>query len=186
MGQEFETLVLNINPEEIKSKLRKLGAKEEPEVLQKRWVFDIKCDGSTAGEWIRLRQANGKSTVTYKNRIGSGISETEEIEVHVDDFDDTAKILSKLKCFTDKHYQENKRINFELDGIEFTLDTWPLIPTILEIESKNEEKVKEGLKLLGLEGKDVGHIGLIQIYSKFGIDLHSHKELKFKKEKTKR
>ena len=122
---------------------------------------------------------NGKSTLTYKNRRGNGISETSEIEVTVADFDKTAEILSRLKCFNGKYYQENKRKKFVLNAIEFTLDTWPMIPTFLEVEAENEEKVMEGLKLLGLEGKDSGHVGTIGVYAKYGIDLHSFKELKF-------
>jgi len=54
-----------------------------------------------------------------------------------------------------------------------------MIPTYLEVEADNEEKVKEGIKLLGLEGKDSGHLGTLTIYKKYGIDLHSIKELKF-------
>lgn len=183
MQQEFETQVLDIDVEEIKRKLIELGAKEEPEVLQKRWVFDIECldaKEASTGEWIRLRKINDKSTLTYKNKKGSGISETEEIEIVIEDFDKTAEIMSKLNCFIGKYYQENKRIKFELKGIEFTLDTWPMIPTFLEIEADSEENVKQGLKMLELEGKDVGHIGTIQIYAKYNIDLHSYKELKFK------
>lgn len=182
MKQEFETQVLNIDAKKIKKKLRALGAHEEPEILQKRWVFDILCLGSkksSAGEWIRLRQIGNKSTLTYKNKVGSGISETEEIEVDVADFDKTAEILSKLKCFTGQYYQENKRTRFNLDNIEFTIDFWPTIPPILEIESDSEGGVKKGLKLLGLERKDVGHIGLIEIYKKYGIDLREYKEIKF-------
>ena len=180
---EYETQILNVDKENIAQKLRKLGAKETPELLQKRWVFDIKCLGQTdagKGEWIRLRQAgNNKPTLTYKYKMGTGISETEEIEIEVSDFEDTAKILSKLNGFEGKYYQENKRLKFVLDDIEFTLDTWPKIPTLLEIEAKSEEGVKKGLSLLGLEGKDEGHIGLIMAYKKYGIDLHSFKEIRF-------
>jgi len=185
MGQEFETQVLDIDVEKIKKQLRDLGAKEESEILQKRLVFDIKCLDSIVpgtGEWIRLRQSGNKTNLTYKNRKGNGLSDTQEIEIVVDDFDKTEKILSNLTCFTDKYYQENKRIAFRLGDIEFTIDTWPMIPTFLEIESTSEEKVKKGLKMLGLEGKDAGHIGLIQIYRKYGKDIHSYKELKFKEE----
>jgi adenylate cyclase class 2 len=185
MQKEFETQVLDVDVEKIKEKLRDLGAKEESEVLQKRLVFDIKCLDAIVpgtGEWIRLRQSGDKTTLTYKNRKGNGLSDTQEIEVKVDDFDKTSEILSNLSCFTGKYYQENKRIRFTLGNIEFTLDSWPMIPTFLEIESTSEEKVKKGLKLLGLEGKDAGHIGLIQIYRKYGKDIHAYKELKFKEE----
>ncbi len=182
MGKEFETQVLDIGTESIKKKLRKLGAREFPEVLQKRFVFDIKClsaNSADLGEWIRLRQTGEKTTLTYKNKKGTGISDTEEIEVAVSDFDKTAEILSKLKCFSGIYYQENKRHKFLLDGIEFTIDTWPKIPEILEIEAESTEKVQKGLELLSLKGKDAGHLGLIKIYKKYGIDLHSFKEIKF-------
>jgi adenylate cyclase class 2 len=182
MGKEFETQILNINPKEIAEKLRKLGAKEEAECLQKRWVFDIECLNNLnpgKGEWVRLREAKGKSTITYKNKSGTGLDETEEIEFGVTDFDKAAELLGKLKCFPNKYYQENKRHKFILNGTEYTLDTWPKIPTFLEIEGENGEKVQEGLKLLGLENTQHEHYGLLNIYSKYGIDLHSYKEIKF-------
>lgn len=181
MNQEYETQVLDVDKDKIASKLRKLGVKEESETLQKRWIFDIDpCTVASTGEWIRLRQVgNKKPTLTYKNKSGKGMGDTQELEVEVEDFDKTAQILSKFKF--DQVYQENKRAKFELDDIEFTLDTWPRIPTYLEIEAKSEAKVHEGLKLLGLTGKDVGHMGTITIYSKYGIDLHSIKELTFDK-----
>jgi len=180
MQKEFETQVLDIDAEQIKNKLRGLGAEETPEFSQKRWVFDIKClEDEGIGEWVRLREVNGKATITYKNRKGLGISDTEEIEVEAGDFDKAAEILSKLKCWSGNYYQENKRTRFLFNDIEFTIDRWPRIPAFLEIEAKSEKKVKEGLKLLGLEGKDAGHLGLIKIYSRYGIRLHDYKEIKF-------
>lgn len=173
---------MDINPKEIVEKLRKLGAKEEKEILQKRWVYDIKCLGATdtnKGEWIRLRQAGEKSTITYKNKLGSGMSETQEIEVNVNDFEKMAQIFSKLKGFEGKYYQENKRHKFVLDHIEYTLDTWPKLKTFLEIEAESEKKVHEGIKLLGLEGKTHAHYGLLTIYKMNNIDLHAYKEMRF-------
>jgi adenylate cyclase class 2 len=186
MAKEFETQVLEINPKEIAEKLRKLGAVEEPETMQKRWVFDILCldqKDMEKAEWVRLREKNGKATITYKNKKGIGMSETEEIEFGVNDFEKAAEVLGKLKCFPNKYYQENKRHKFTLGEMEFTLDTWPKLPTFLEIEAPNEEKVHEGLKLLGLEGKEHAHYGLLNIYSKYGINLHAYKEMKFGEEK---
>jgi adenylate cyclase, class 2 len=179
MPNEFEAHVLDINIEEISKKLRSFGAEEESEVLMKRWVFIINDE---TNEWIRLRD-NGKTiTLTYKCKKGQGISETEELEVEVEDFEKTAKILSKLD-FKNSYYQENKRHLFKLkrdaDDIEFCIDTWPKIPPHLEVESSSEEKVLEGLKMLGLEGKDKGNISIKEIYKIYGIDIHSFKVLKF-------
>ncbi len=184
MGIEFETEVLEVKVNEIVQKLRELGAKEIPEVLQQRWVFSLACSkdgdfGKGKDAWIRLRKVGERIELTYKNKIGKGKEDTEEIEVEVSDFNKTHDLLSKLSCFEGKYYQENKRHKFILEDIEFTLDTWPKIPTILEIEAKSKEEVKKGLELLSLSGKDVGHLGLVKIYFKYGIDLHSFKELKF-------
>lgn len=182
MNKEIETQVLDIDKKNVIAKLRKLGAKEYPEVLQKRWVFNIKegnKESISTGKWIRLRQVGKETTITYKDKKGSGVKETEEIEVYVDDFDDAAKIFSKIPGFSGIFYQENKRKKFELKSMEFTLDTWPLIPTYLEIEARNEKSLREGLRLLSLEGKDARHIGTNAIYEKYGIHVHSYKEVKF-------
>lgn len=174
MSQEFETQILEADVMEITNNLRKVGAKEEDEILQKRWVFYI--DESS---WVRLRQVGKRVEVTYKKRETTGISDTEEVEIVVDSFDESYNLLTKLNFYSNKYYQENKRKKFIYDEIEFTLDTWPKIPTILEIEAKSEEKVHEGLKLLKLSGKDIGHEGLNRIYKRYGIELHDISELKF-------
>jgi len=175
MAKEFETKVLDIDVKEIRDKLIKIGAKKKSEFSMRRWIFDI---DSSQDKWIRLRDDGEKITLTYKCKTGSGISETEEIEVEVSDFKNTAKILSNLN-FEATYYQENKRELFILDEIEFAIDSWPKIPPYLEIESSNEEKVKEGLKLLGLEKKDIGNVTVKNVYLKYKIDLHSFKKLKF-------
>lgn len=175
MSQEYETKILDINSQEIETKLISIGAKKKFEVLYKRWVFDIE---SKETQWIRLRDDGKTSTLTYKKRTGSGICETEEIETQVLDFETTAQILQKLN-FKDKYYQENKRTMYELNNIEFSIDSWPMIPTYLEIESTCEKKVKEGLKLLNLENKDIGNISVVNVYKKYNIDLHSIKNLKY-------
>lgn len=175
MPTEHETKVLDIDVKETEDKLRKLGAKEEPEVLMKRWIFDMNPKGH---EWVRLRDNGDKITIAYKTKKGMGISETEEIETEVKDFENAYNILSKLD-FKAQYYRETKRRLFTLNGIEFTIDTFPAIPPMLEIEGDSEEKVKEGLKLLGLEGKDVGNLCLKKVCRKYGIDLDSIKASKF-------
>ncbi|RJO62089.1 adenylate cyclase [candidate division WS5 bacterium] len=176
MAQEYETQVLDINVNEIEKKLRDLGAKEDPEVFQKRWVFYI-----DEASWIRLRQVGERVNLCYKNRPDTAIAGTEEIEVEVKDFDKTSQLISKLDFYYDQYYQENKRKLFTLDGVEVSIDSWPQIPPYLEIDASSEKKVKETLKKLGLEGKDVGHMGTNKIYAKYGIDLHANKELTFSK-----
>ncbi len=173
---EFETTILNIDPDQIRTKLRKLGAIEQPEILMKRYVYDLLPNEKP--EYLRLRSDGNKTTLTYKKRNGIDIGSTEEIEVEVSNFDQAAKMLSKIKSYKIR-YQENKRQLFKLGDLEFSIDSWPKIPPYLEIESVSKEKVKQGLKLLGLEGKDSGDIDTQHIYLSYGINLNSFDTFKF-------
>ncbi len=174
---EFETKVQGIIPEEIIAKLRAIGAKETPEFLAKRFVYDFSDENV---KWIRLRQSGNKCTMTYKlkPKRNTIVGKTVEIEVEVSDFDKTAEILSKL-TFKKVFYQESKSHIFTVGDIEFSIDTWPMIDPFLEVESNSIEKVQEGLRMLELEGRDVGDKDIKVIYEEQGINIHSYVELKF-------
>ena len=174
MPTEHETKVLEIDVKEIEGKLKKLGAKKKSDTLMKRWVFDLEA----GKKWIRLRDNGNNITLAYKHKKGSGISETEEIEVVVDDFDKTFEILSKMN-FNEKYYRESRRKIYVLKGMEFCIDEWPKIPPMLEIEAGSEKKVKEGLKMLGLEGKDAGNLCMIDVGKIYNIDFDKTKKLRF-------
>lgn len=179
MAQEFETKILEINQESIEKKLIEIGAVlQKDTILMRRWVFDVKTHEEWQGKWIRLRQIGDKTTITYKDRNGNEIGSTKELETSVENFEVMAEILQKLPWNTTA-YQENKRKVYVYDNIEFCIDTWPSIPTYLEIESTSLEKVQQWLELLWLTGKDIWDVGMVEIYKKYGIDLHSHKVLKF-------
>ena len=55
----------------------------------------------------------------------------------VRNFEETHKLIQKLG-FKVKAYQENKRTSYRLDNVEIELDTWPLIPSYIEIKGKNK------------------------------------------------
>lgn len=44
-----------------------------------------------------------------------------------------------------------KTKEYRLGDIEFDIDTWPMIPTYLEIEGKNKEQVAEMIKKLEID-----------------------------------
>ena len=175
MAIEYEVQVIDIDVVKVINRLEEIWAEFISENFMKRWVFTMNDETQ---EWIRLRDNWDKVTVTYKKRWSTEIWKTEEIEIVVDNFENTAEILNKLN-FLDKYYQENKRTVYKLDDIEFCIDSWPKIPTYLEIESDNEEKVKEWLKLLWLESHVYWDFWSIRIYEKYWLDIHSFKTLKF-------
>lgn len=77
-------------------------------------------------------------------------------------------------------YQENKRTQYILNGVEIDIDSWPMIPTYVEIEGKNEEEVMMNtLEILELPKDKVTTLDVDSVYKKYGIDLKVIKVLKF-------
>ena len=134
MGIEFEVRVLEVNHDDLIQKLEELGAKKQFETLQRRYVYDI--DANVESKWMRLRTNGIKSTLTIKEIVKKTVDGTKELEIEVSDFDKTYEMLEKLG-YIPRAYQENKRTQYLLDGVEIDLDSWPLIPEYVEIEGKN-------------------------------------------------
>lgn len=177
MKTEYEIRVLEINEKEMRDKLEKLGAIKKGEFKQKRYVYDLVP--KQEGKWIRLR-TNGKiTTLTYKNIISNTIDGTKEIELEVEDFDKANEFLEKIG-FKNRSYQENRRIQYILDNVEIDIDSWPMIPTYMEIEGKSEEEILKVKKKLNIDEKKITMLNCIDIYKQiYKIDISKIKELKF-------
>lgn len=176
--KEYECRILNIDLEELISKLESLDAKNKGEKFQQRYVYDF--NPVDPNSWIRLRTNGDKVTIAIKDISDrSSISGTEELELGVDDFETANLILERLG-YKHRNYQENKRWSFVLNGVKIEIDTWPLIPTYAEVEGSSEKEVLDTLKLLGVNMDDVTTLDVASIYKeKYGIDLLSIKELRF-------
>lgn len=179
MKIEYELRVLEINVEEIKKKLEKLGAKKIASRNMRRFVYELPVDGEKVKhKWIRLRDQGDKITLTIKEITSNAIDGTKELEITVDDFDKTNALL-KLAGFKATAYQENKRESYSLDGVDVEIDTWPRIPSYLEVEGPSEEKVLETLKKLGFSKEETTAINNIDIYKKYGFEIQNIKRLTF-------
>ena len=180
MHTEYEVRILEIDEVEIEKKLNSLGAELQWDHLQKRYVYDFipKIDG----EWIRLRTNGDKTTLTIKNIVSSQIDGTQELEVVVDDFEKTNLVLNELG-FVAKGYQEIRRRQYILDGVEIDIDSWPLIPTYLEIEGKSEQDVYQVLEKLGISRDSATSRDVEGIYLDYGYDLEKIYDLKLEEER---
>ncbi|MGV8141601.1 MAG: class IV adenylate cyclase [Candidatus Woesearchaeota archaeon] len=176
MKTEFEVKILEIDVENISEKLKKLGAKKIAERNMKRYVYDI--IPKKKDSWVRLRFDGIKTTLTIKEIHTDKIDGTKEIEIIVDDFDKTNLLLNKLG-YKHKGYQENKRISYKLNDVEIEIDSWPKIPTYLEIEAKSIDEVKKTVKQLGFKMSQTTSINTTDVYNKYGIDIDSIRELRF-------
>ena len=146
--------------------------------MQKRYVYDF--NPINPKKWIRLRTNGVKNTITVKEIIDNqAIDGTNELEVEVSDFNKANLILKELG-YVPRNYQENHRIVYNLNEVEISIDTWPKIPTYVELEAKSEELIKKLLSIIEYNEKDLTTLDVASIYMNvYGIDIMSIKELKF-------
>lgn len=152
MEIEIEAKFLDIDVGALRKVLQKNSATlVHEERLMKRKNFDHTDSRlEKIGGWIRVRDEGGKTTLAYKQLVDRTLEGTKEISVVVDSFDKTCDFLLAIGM-DNKSYQETKRERWELDGVEVTIDTWPWIPTFVELEGLNEAKLKGVAEMLGLD-----------------------------------
>ena len=156
MKNEIEAQFLDIDKDNIRLKLKNIGAVlEKPEVLMRRVVF-------YTGEhsFARVRDEGGQIIMTYKNISDDhSILGTKEVNIEVNDYEDAILFLKGcgLKI---KARQESKREIWKYSEVEICIDTWPWIPTFIEIEGPTEESVWKTANKLGLE-KELAKFGSV-------------------------
>lgn len=184
--EEIEVKFLDIDPVAIQAKLKELGAEKVGEYFYKRRLYDrddMRLNADHA--WLRLRDEGDKVTLAYKQRVGvtskegnSNDGSMREIEVVVSDFNKTADLITALG-FKEKFYQENRRIRWMKDDIEFDLDFWPQIKPYLEIEAKSWGDIDRAIEMLGLNPDDKKVFSAQQVYRLNGINENDYKSMTF-------
>lgn len=182
MNTEYEVRVLEINHDEMVKKLESLGAEFKFSALQQRLVYDLKpkCDN----KWIRLRTNGTTSTITIKDIEAKTVDGTKELEIEVSDFEKANEILEVLG-YHNRGFQQNKRTQYILDGVEIDLDRWPLIPEYMEIEGESEEAVYNCLDKLGIDKNEIVTLDVASIYTHYGYDGEHLADLNFEMEENK-
>jgi len=143
MKKEIEATYLSVDKENVRKKLRAAGfALQTPEYMMRRKTFDFSRVAPGRNKWGRVRQEADKITMTVKEVRGSGINDTYEIELVVNNFD-TACDFFEACNIPAKAYQENMREVWKRDGVEVTIDTWPGLNPFVEIEAETEEVVRK-------------------------------------------
>ena len=71
-------------------------------------------------------------------------------------------------------------MQYVLDDVEMDIDTWPMIPTYVEIEGKSEESVLNIIKKLGINDKKITALDVQSLYKEiYNIDITKIDVLKF-------
>ncbi len=149
--KEFELKFLNINVEEIKNKLEKIGAELKYDSI----LESISFSGNgfhrynSNMKFLRLRKINDDVILTFKGPI-SDLGIREEIEINVNDFEGTILIIEKLGLKKEDIFRK-RRLHYVLSDVCFELDTLDNVPTYLEIETKDKKSMIEICDKLNLD-----------------------------------
>ncbi|MDR2934227.1 MAG: CYTH domain-containing protein [Rickettsiales bacterium] len=166
MKKEIELKFCPVNKDEIRKKLSVAGFKMiTPEFLMHRITF---ANPNLTDRWGRVRQEANKITMAIKRVVDKNtIDGTEEIEVVVPSVDIGVSFMAAVGFFP-KSNQENYREIWQKNDVEATLDTWPGLPTMIEIESLNTdnditENIYATIDALGFDKKNAqfGSIDLV-------------------------
>lgn len=184
--EEFEIKFLEVDVPSLEKKLLEIGAEKVGEYDYSRAIFDYPdYKMREKHSWLRLRTDGVESTLTYKQSINEKLNNGEiksvgmkEIEVKVDDYEKTYKLL-KAVGFIARIEEKNKRVRYVKDDVVFDLDFWPFIPPFLEVESVSFEKAESGARELGFDPRNSFENSVKKVYKKYGYDIDDYSSITF-------
>lgn len=154
-NREVEVRFLEIDKPSLLKKLAQLKAIDLGEELLYEVIFY-----DAAGTWqeqrklVRLRKTKTCTILTYKYHEVVSVGGTEEIELVVGDLDKAKTLLEALGLVAYRE-QEKLRHVFKLGNVSIDIDTWPTLPSLVELEGETEDELKQTAAMLGLDWKNV-------------------------------
>lgn len=150
MHKEIEVKVLNINVGEIRTLLKRAGAKKLFGPTLFREIFWKSKEKNPKYSVLRLRMEGKKSFLTLKVNVPSkNLKVRKEYEVEVSDFEMTRQILT-LAGFIESQIREKYREAYRTRDVRIEIDRYPGVPSYLELEGKNEAVMRKFLAKLGI------------------------------------
>ncbi len=150
-NREIEVKFLDVDKSALIEKLQSLKAKDLGEELiteqifydkEKKWIEEHK--------FIRIRTTKKGSFLTYKHTQDRTALGVLEIEFKIEEHQKVKDFLEQIN-FVMNRSQEKKRHKFTIEDVIIDIDTWPKIPTYVEIEGPNEAAIKKVSEQLGFD-----------------------------------
>lgn len=171
MQTEIETRFLEIDKDEFIKKLISLGAVDKGEEKLEEIIFHA-ADGSWLGKrkFVRLRKSRSKIKLTYKENVEQTVDSAKEIEFEIPDLDKCSQFFEKIGL-KEMRRLEKYRHTFELGDVTLDIDTWPKIPTYVEIEGPSVESLKNACGQLGFDWEKRFDGDAREVFRRYGYDI---------------
>lgn len=196
---EHEAKILNVDAEMVIARLDHLGAEKilEDKTYMEGYDFDpefssgyrdvpakfqeivgrinkLRDSGNmfSHGAYLRLRREGSKYELIFKQKIAVDSMVKSEVEISIliqkDEWDAVVRMLLDLglkKIAT----QEKKRTSFRYLSFRYDIDTWPGVPTYLEVEAPSPQDVLEAIAILGFAHLDIVSMTAAEVFEKYGV-----------------
>ena len=155
-NKEIEVRFLEIDYPVLTAKLKSLNAQDFGEDLLKEIIFyDKELTWQYAKKRIvRIRETKDGVFLTFKSKTEESDMVAKEIEMKIDNADKMKEFLEEIGLVAYR-LQEKKRHTFKLKDVIVDIDTWPSVPTYVELEGPSEDSLRQAASSLDLDWKKV-------------------------------
>jgi adenylate cyclase, class 2 len=152
LNQEIEVRFLEIDKEKLIQKLKSLNAEDLGEdYLKEVIIYDKeKLWPTKENKFVRIRKNREGIFLSYKHHYKNSATGTKEIEIRIDDLNKAKELMEEIGLVAYRE-QEKYRHSFKLGEVMIDIDTWPAIPTYVEIEGASEESIQDAAEKLGFD-----------------------------------
>jgi adenylate cyclase class IV len=201
---EKEIKILGVEPVTLSQKIESLGAKKVLDDLTQIKCFDITDNFKSElvpykykdisdklfqltttkklrdqNFHLRARKQANHYEFTLKYAVNSKSTVKEEVEINIElspsEWVNIENILSEggLEMLA---RQEKKRTSwiYEPLNTHLDMDTWPGVPTYLEIEGNTEQDIQQVIKLLRLEHLETSIESGSKLFARYGVNFYSN------------
>lgn len=148
---EIEVKFLEIDKDALIKKLLELGADDKGEELITQEIFhDPEKKWYAEHKFCRIRKTGKGIFFTYKHVQADTATGTTEIEFALAQPEKMKAFLEHIGLVMDRS-DEKRRHKFMLGEVVVDIDTWPTIPTYVELEGPSEAAIKDAADKLGFD-----------------------------------
>jgi adenylate cyclase class 2 len=153
--KEIEVKVLEIDVKKVTADLKKLGAKKvfDGSVVTTYYDYPSRMLHKK-GISLRTRCLGKKAYITWKSNVSKKIAkirdEHECLVENIQVIETAFQGLGLKKVVVSRKH----RISYALKNIHVDIDTYPCIPTFMEVEGKNVQEIRRFLMSLGFSMKN--------------------------------
>jgi len=166
---EYEVKLPRVDIEDMRARLRTAGAAcSKPSFVYRNSVFNLPLERRIENSWLRVRDEGDKVTMSLKI-MGDRIDQQHEYCFTASSVEEGEKFL-KLLGADEKARQEKRREVWLLDGCEVTIDEWPFLEPLAEVEGESELSVMQTVALLGFQPEECRVCAAGTLYAeKYGV-----------------